>query len=91
MAAFAPVSLCVSAPGHVADTVENRPRERVDEFRAFVRTGDLEIPRACGAGWLVVDGARFDLEPDLPLLYEDARWRLYRVSGTGSTSAGTSG
>lgn len=91
MAAFAPVSLCVSAPGHVADTTENRPRERVQEFRVFARTGDLAIPRACGAGWLVVDRSRFAIEPDLPLVYADERWRLYRLSGTGSTSGGTSG
>ncbi|MDH4178495.1 MAG: hypothetical protein OEV72_13045 [Thermoleophilia bacterium] len=91
IAAAAPVSLCVSAPGHVADTEQNRPRERVAEFRVFARTGDLAIPRACGATWLVVDGARFDLEPRLPLVYADARWRLYRLSGTGSTSGGTSG
>jgi hypothetical protein len=91
IAAMAPVYLCVSAPGHVADTDANRPRERVEEFRAFVRTADLSIPRACGAQWLVVDGARFDLEPKLPLVYEDARWRLYRLSGAGSASGATSG
>ncbi len=79
MAAFAPVRICVAPPGHVADTAENRPRQRVEEFRAFARTGDLEIPRACGAEWLVVDGNRFDIEPGLTPVYEDSRWRLYRL------------
>jgi hypothetical protein len=91
IAAFAPVRICVSPPGHVADTKENRPRERVEEFRRFARTGDLAIPRRCGAGWLVVDRARFDLRPDLPVVERDARWTLYRLGGAGSTSAGTSG
>lgn len=81
MAAFAPVRICVAPPNNVADTEANRPRERVVEFRAFARTGDLAIPRACGATWLVVDGGRFDLEPDLPIAYQDARWRLYRLAG----------
>ena len=79
IAAFAPVRICVSPPGHVADTKENRPRERVEEFRRFARTGDLAIPRRCGAGWLVVDRTRFDLTPDLPVVERDARWTLYRL------------
>jgi hypothetical protein len=79
LGAFAPVRVCVNPPGHVADTVENRPYERVDEFRRFARTGDLGIPRSCGATWLVVDRSRFALEPDLPLVYGDERWRLYRL------------
>jgi len=80
LGAFAPVRVCVNPPGHVADTVENRPRERVAEFRRFVRTGELAIPRACGATWLVVDRKRFPhLAPDLPRVYGDARWVLYRL------------
>ena len=67
LGAFAPVRVCVNPPGHVADTVDNRPRERVQEFRRFARTGDLSIPRACGATWLVVDRDRFDLRPGLPV------------------------
>ena len=67
-------------PGHVADTVDNRPRERVREFRRFARTGDLAIPRACGATWLVVDLERFpELDPDLPVIHRDGRWMLYRL------------
>ena len=40
-----PVYLCTAPPGHVADTTKNRPYERRAEWRRFVRTGDLAIPR----------------------------------------------
>jgi hypothetical protein len=88
IAAFAPLRICVAPPGHVADTVENRPHERVEELRRFVATGDLAIPRSCGASWLVLDSQRFDLAPDLPVVYRDDRWVLYRL---GAASGGTSG
>ena len=56
------------------------PRSAIDAFRRFVRTGDLAIPRACGATWLVVDRERFPhLAPGLPVGYRDARWVLYRL------------
>jgi hypothetical protein len=77
--AFAPVYVCVNPPGHVADTVDNRPYERVREFRRFVRTADLAIPRACGAEWILVDRDRFDVALDLPIAYEDDRFTLYRL------------
>jgi hypothetical protein len=79
LGAVVPVRVCVNPPGHVADTVDNRPRERVREFRRFARTRDLAIPRACEATWLLVDRARFDIEPDRPTAYRDARWVLYRM------------
>ena len=80
LGALAPIRVCVNPPGHVADTVENRPRERVAEFRRFVRTGDLAIPHACGATWLLVDRDRFPgLRPDLPVVHRDERWVLYRL------------
>ena len=79
IAAYAPVFVCVAPPGHVADTEANRPRERVEEFRRFARTGDLSIPRACGARWIVVDRDRFDTELGLPEAYRDDRWVLYRL------------
>ena len=80
LGAVAPVRVCVNPPGHVADTVDNRPAERIDAFRRFVRTGDLAIPRACGATWLLVDRERFPhLAPHLPVAYRDARWVLYRL------------
>jgi Family of unknown function (DUF6541) len=81
LGAFASVRICVAPPGHVADTVENHPRERVDAFRRFVRTGDLSIPRACGATWLVVDRTRFpQLAFPLPVVHRDERWVLYRLT-----------
>lgn len=79
IAAEVPAYVCVAPPGHVGDTEANRPRERVLEFRRFARTGDLAIPRACGAQWLVVDTSRFDLAPDLAVAHRDGRWVLYRL------------
>ena len=79
LGAYEPVRVCLNPKAHVADTVDNRPRERVRSFLRFVRTGDLAIPRACGADWLLVDLVRFQLEPDLPLVYRDERWVLYRL------------
>ena len=80
IAAFAPVYIAVAPPGHVADTMVNRPFERAREARAFLRTGDLAIPRSYGAQYLIVDRARgrpraFDLRE----LYRDARFVLYRL------------
>ena len=80
IAAFAPVYICVAPPGHVANTVQNHPHDRVRDFRRFVRDGDLEIARTCGARWLVVDRTRFG-RPAGPLtaVYRDARYVLYRI------------
>ena len=79
LAAFAPIYIAVAPPGHVADTEENRPYERARDARRFLRTGDLSIPRDYGAGYLVVDRLRSDLELDLPAVYEDERFTLYRL------------
>jgi hypothetical protein len=80
IAAFAPLYICVAPPGHVGDTKQNRPYDRVQQFRRFSSTGDLRIPRSCGARWLVVDGSRFE-RPDgvSPPVYRDARYALYRL------------
>ena len=82
LGAYAPIRVCVAPVSHVADTVQNRPRERVREFLRSARAGDLVTPaRACGATWLVVDRDRWsDLVPDLPVTYADARWVLYRLA-----------
>ena len=83
LAAVAPVYICVAPPGHVADTGKNRPRERVKEFRRFVGTADLSIPRKCGARWLILDKRRFPhltaKLSELPVAYHDERWTLYRL------------
>ena len=79
LAAFAPVFIAVAPPGHVADTEENRPYERASDARRFFRTGDLAIPRGYGAEYVVVDGLRSDRELDLPVLYSDERFTVYRL------------
>jgi hypothetical protein len=41
-------------PAHVADTKANRPLARRAAVIAFLRTGDLAIPRRYHAGWIVL-------------------------------------
>ena len=79
IAAAAPVYVASAPPGHVADTEGNRPRERRRDAGRFFTTGRLEIPRRYGARWLVVDRQRFGLRPDLPRVYGDRRYTLYRL------------
>ena len=62
-----------------ADTKRNRPYVRRAEWRRFNETGDLDIPKRCGATWLVIDRSRFDTEPKLPVAYRDGRFSLYRI------------
>ncbi|MDQ3085752.1 MAG: hypothetical protein M3Q67_03000, partial [Actinomycetota bacterium] len=81
IAAFAPVYVAVAPPGHVADTMVNRPFERARDARQFLRTGDLAILRRYGAEFLVVDRARGRRDFDLRELYRDARFVLYRLPG----------
>ncbi len=88
IAAYAPVFVCNGPPGHVANTKRDRPYERRRELRRFLRTGDLAIPRRCGARWLVIDRTRQSRRFRLPIVYRDGRYVLYRI---GSTSVGTSG
>ncbi len=80
IASVAPVYICNAPPGHVADTKRNRPYVRRAQWRRFNRTGELGIPRRCGARWLVIDRKRFDTRPALPVAYRDARYVLYRVT-----------
>jgi hypothetical protein len=79
IAAFAPVYVANALPGHVADTKANWPFARRADAREFFRTGNLAIPRRYGATWLVVDRNRSKLEPDLPQVYADPRYVLYRL------------
>ena len=78
IAAFAPVYVAAAPPSHVADTTENRPYERRLDTIDFFAEGDLAILDRYDADWLVVDRSRFDLEPDLPVVYRDERFTLYR-------------
>jgi hypothetical protein len=79
LAAFAPVYVGSAPPGNVADTEENDRYARARAARRFLRTGDLSIPRRAGAEYVIVDGLRSDLELDLPIVYQDGRFRLYRL------------
>ena len=81
LGAYAPVRVCVSPVSHVADTVDNRPRERIREYLRAWRAGDVVTPaRACGAEWVIVDRERWPgLAPDLDVAYRDGRWVLYRL------------
>jgi hypothetical protein len=79
LAAFAPVYIASAPPGHVADTEENMPYERASDARRFLRTGDLRIPRGYEAEYVVLDRLRTDLELDLPVVFEDDRFSVYRL------------
>jgi hypothetical protein len=79
IAAFAPVYVADALPGHVADTKANRPYARRADAREFFVTGNLAIPRRYGATWLVVDRNRSKLRPDLPQVYSDSKYLLYRL------------
>ncbi len=79
IAGYAPVYIANAPPGHVADTEQNRPYERARDARAFLRTGDLAIPRGYGAEVVVLDRLRTQLELDLPVIYEDDRFTVYRL------------
>jgi hypothetical protein len=52
--AFAPDYVVGLPPAHVANTKPNRVRERRRAVLRFFATRDLAIPRAWGAGWLVL-------------------------------------
>ena len=80
VAAQVPVYVAAAPPAHVADTEDNRPYARRVDVQRFFRTGDLAIPRRYGAGWLIVDGRRFDVQPDLPVVYLDDRFTLYKIA-----------
>jgi hypothetical protein len=78
--AAVPVYVCSNPVAHVADTAANRPYGRRREAEEFVRTGDLSIPRSCGAQWIVLDRGRSDLELGLERVYADDRYVLYGLS-----------
>jgi hypothetical protein len=73
------VYIAVAPPGHVANTVQNEPFERAADARAFIRTGDLAIPRRYGAQYLVVDRLRNRRDFDLIELHRDPRYVLYAL------------
>jgi hypothetical protein len=78
ISAALPLYVANAPPAHVADTRANRPCARRREWLLFRRTGDLAIPRAYGATWLVLTR---DEQPVVHLqpVYRDARFALDRV------------
>ena len=79
VAAAAPLYVAAAPPGHVADTKANRPYARRRDAQRFFRTGDLSIPRRYGAGFLLLRRLRYRIRVDLPRVYEDGRFALYRL------------
>ncbi|MEP7224072.1 MAG: hypothetical protein ABI783_03840, partial [Actinomycetota bacterium] len=79
LAGRAAVFIAVAPPGHVADSEANRPYERARDARRFLETGDLSIPESYGAEYLIVDRDRLKRDFDLPVIYEDERFVLYRL------------
>ena len=79
IAAVAPVYICNAPPSHVADTRRNRPYVRRNWWQRFNRTGELGIPKRCGATWLVIDRNRFSTAPNLASPYRDDRYVVYEV------------
>jgi hypothetical protein len=77
--AYAPVYVSAAPPAHVADTKDNYPYERRKDVIKFLRSGSVSIPRRYHANWIVVAKRRFDLPLDLPKVYSDSRFDLYRV------------
>jgi hypothetical protein len=78
--AYAPVYVSAAPPAHVADTKDNYPYKRRDDVIKFLNTGSLSIPRRFHAQWIVVAKRRFDLPLDLPKVYADSRFDLYRLT-----------
>jgi hypothetical protein len=77
ISAFAPVYVAAAPPAHVADTVPNRPYARRLSVIRYFAGGDPAILDRYHADWVVVDRSRFDVSPNWPLAYEDARYALY--------------
>jgi len=78
--AYAPVYVSAAPPAHVADTKDNYPYERRDDVVKFLNSGSLSIPRRYHAQWIVVAKHRFDLPLELPKIYSDSRFDLYRLT-----------
>jgi hypothetical protein len=58
ISAYVPVYVAAAPPTHVADTYANRPYQRRKDVLGFLRSGNLGIPRAYGAEWLVLARGR---------------------------------
>jgi hypothetical protein len=74
------VYVSAAPPAHVADTKDNYPNERRADVIKFLHSGSVSIPRRYRAQWVVIAKRRFDLRLDLPKVYSDSRFDLYRLS-----------
>jgi hypothetical protein len=81
LAAFVPVYVNATPPRHSSATRANHPALRVRDEQRFFRHGEpLSIPRRYGAGWLLLDSARYPRRTfSLPQAYADGRYVLYRL------------
>jgi uncharacterized membrane protein len=90
-AALAPVYVAAGPGAHVAHTVGNRLKERVDDVTAFFRPETTQAERLgllekYDVDWLLIgpprraDVSAADLPPELTLVYADGRYRLYHVN-----------
>ncbi len=79
IAAAVPVYVNAAPPGHVADTKANRPIARRNDADRFLATGNLAIPRRYHAGFVVLDLRRRAPRLQLPRLYGDGQFSLYRL------------
>ena len=78
IAAYAPVYIAVAPVEHVADTKANRRGERIRDLRRFLRTGDVRIPRAYGADYVVLrSGEHLPTIGDI--FYADGDFTLYGI------------
>ncbi len=80
VAAYAPLSIAVAPPAHVADTKANRPYARRRDWLRFLATGNVAIPRRYGAEWLLLRKKELPgLQRRLRRVYEDSSFVLLRV------------
>jgi hypothetical protein len=88
IAAYAPIYINASSPGHVAEVHANHVSARARDSRRFFRVDGLSdsereaILRRWGADWVLVNKERSPPPAFLrrfPLVYEDARFALYDV------------
>jgi len=81
LVAALPVYVNATPPEHSSSTRANHPGRRAHEARRFfLRGGPLSVVRRAGAGWLLVDRARYP-GSHFPLqqAYADGRYVLYRL------------
>jgi hypothetical protein len=87
LAAYAPVYINASLPGHVALTKANRVHARAHDADQFFRGRLTDRERSAildrwGAEWVVVDRTKHfpaDYLRNLQLVYDDGRYALYRI------------